>query len=267
MIRLAVVSQKGGVGKTTLALNLSYALAAQGWRTLVVDADPEGSIGLSIAKKGENNGLLSVLIGERTLDDVVVRTRLAELGLVLAGANGAADQDTMDAHLRQDGALGSVLAGIEGAYDFVVIDTPAGLRGITRAVMRSSTHILSPVQAEPLAFRSADRVLEAVAMLREDGAALDLVGFVVTMLQMKEAPSLAVAQEMWGSFPSEFILETMVSRDAAFLQASAAGVPLALLGRRPPPSAGRFDQLAAEIVSRLGLQREVEQDGPIAFLV
>ena len=123
-----------------------------------------------------------------------------------------------------------------------------------------------PIQAEPLALRSVGQVLEAVGRLREDSRRLSIVGFIVTMLSSRQQVSLAVAQETWSMLPVDLVLEAFVPRDEAFLVASAQGVPLGLLGKRPPPVATVFDQLAAELEPRLGLLTEESEVEPIPLL-
>lgn len=269
MIRLAVASQKGGVGKTTLALNMAYALARRGHRTLVVDTDPQGSIGLSLSRKQEHSeGLLELLTGDATLEKVLVKTRLPELDFLLLGSLGPSHIDEFAELLGSEQGLRKLFAAAEGRYDLLVLDTPSGLGGVTRRVLEQSTHVLSPVQAEPLAFRSAHQLIEYVVHLRDKGVPLSLAGLVLVMLQVRNETSMGVAQEFWAQFPQELLFEANLPRDPVFLKAGAAGVPIGLLSRTPPPVASIFERLADELEPRLGLSREENNDdGPLDLLV
>lgn len=268
MRSLALASQKGGVGKTTVALNLAYALARRGWKTLLVDADPQGAVGLSLqggASRGE--GLVELLEGQAPLDTLVLPTRLPELHLLPAGRPSPDLAARWGTALAGERGMRGLLAEADATYDVVLIDTPSGLHGSNLEVLRTVNRLLVPIQAEPLALRSVTQVLEAVGRMREEGSRVSVAGFVITMLSSRQQVSLSVAQEAWAMLPVELVLEGFVPRDDVFLLASAHGVPLGLLSKRPPPVATVFDRIAAELESRLGLVEEEEAEiEPIALL-
>jgi chromosome partitioning protein len=265
MIVLAIAGQKGGVGKTTVALNLSLALASRGWRTLLVDTDPQGAIGRSLqGGVHERNGLAECLKGDLSLDEAALKTRREQLEVLPVGKLTAREMEDWRAEL--DRALATVLAQAQRRFELVVVDTMSGMSGPTRAVLRHSDFVLVPLQAEPLALRSMHQVLEAVGQLREEGVPLVIAGFLLTMLQSRQELSLAVAQETWTSLPTQLVLEAFVPRDAAFLESSAHGVPVGLLRKRPPAVANVFDQIAGELEPRLGLALEDDQDAPIPLV-
>jgi chromosome partitioning protein len=263
-----VASQKGGVGKTTLSLNLAYSLANRGHRVLLVDTDPQGAIGHSLARRsGQFGGLAEMMRDGRPLADLSLPTRLPTLRLLLLGTLKVADLDAYVADIASGELVARLFREAQEGFDVVLLDTPSGLTGVTPGVLRHASHLLCPIQAEPLALRSADQMLELVSLLRTQGAELQLLGFVLSMVQARNEQSLAVAQEVWQSFPTEYVLETTLPRHPAFLAATAAGVPVGLMGKNAPALAGVFDQLAAEIEPRLGLRRTTGDDGPIDLLV
>jgi len=268
MKRLVVASQKGGVGKTTLSLNLAYALAARGHRVLLVDTDPQGAIGLSLARRGGTlRGLVNYQEDGRPLEELSLPTRLPELRLLVLGTLPLSRVDAFAMEIASGELLPRLIAEAAARTDVLVFDTPSGLAGITAAVLRRGSHLISPLQAEPLALRSVDQLLAMVALLKEEQAELDLLGFVLSMVQLRNEASLGVAREIWSSFPPDLVFETTLPRHPDFLAASAAGVPVGLLGTSPPPLAAVFDQLAMELEPRLGLRREAADDGPLDLLV
>jgi chromosome partitioning protein len=262
---LTVASQKGGVGKTTLALNLAFALARRGWRTLLVDTDPQGSIGLSLRDGvGPARGLGPYLAGVMPLEEAVIKTRLSELCILPADAAVLDEANEREAQIRR--ALPSLLANALWSYEVVLLDTPSGLRGNTFAALQHTDHVLVPLQAEPLALRTVQQVLDVVGKLRDEGRKLSIAGLVLTMLQSRDEVSLATAQEAWSLLPKSLVLEGNVPRDPAFLRASACGVPVGLLSRRPPAVASVFDQIAAEVELRIGLTVPEGQNEVLSLL-
>lgn len=267
MISLAIASAKGGVGKTTLALNLSFALARRGHRVLLVDTDPQGGIGHSLTQAHASRaGLSDIVLSAVAASEAIVHTRLPELDLLPVG--------TLPAHRTQDfgelvasgEALRSLAAGVASAYDLLIWDTPCGFGGITIGALRAADHVLAPLQAEPIAARTLSQLLDVLATLRSEGERVALLGVVLSMLQLRNKDSLGVAQETWTKLPADLVLETTIARDAVFLEASTAGVPLGLLRRKPPPVASQFDRLAEELEARLPFATtEQNDDGPIAL--
>jgi len=267
VIIIAFASQKGGVGKTTLALNLAHALARRSWTTLLVDTDPQGGIGASLGGRAHQaTGLAALLEGSVSLEEVLVPTRLAELTLLPFGELAPRLHDRFAASLADGTRLQSLLSSCAERFDLVLVDTASGLTGATIGTLRAATHVVAPLQAEPLALRSLPALIEIIGELRAEGLPIELAGLVPTMVMSRNEVSMATTQEVFRLFPADAILESFVPRDPVFLDASAEGVPVGLLSRRPPRVASVFDQIAAELEPRLGLVSLEERHDPIPLV-
>ncbi len=259
---LAIVSQKGGVGKTTLALNLSLSLSQRDWRVLLVDTDPQGGIGLSLQRPSAR-GFANCVVDESPFADVIVHTRFPTFDLVPIGRLAPQDTHVLGSRLLDGREITRLAAEVGGRYDAVVLDTPSGFGGVALGALRAADMAISPLQAEPVAMRSVTQLLEVIGALRLEGSRVRLGGLVLTMLQLRNTDSLSVAQEAWARFPDDLVVQTTIPRDPVFLEASHAGLPVGLLSSRPPPIAGVFAQLAQEIETRLELAPDESHDGPL----
>lgn len=267
--RIVVTSQKGGVGKTTVALHLGLALAERGLRTLIVDLDPQGGIGLSLAKAdGEWRGLVDVLAGEARPEEVVVHTNEPRLSILPRGRLDPIDVPLLEDALRAPGALDAVLGPIEAAFDRVVLDTPSGLGAITRAALETADWALVVFKAEPLATRSIQQALRVIEHVRErENPKLGLLGIVPTMVELSKEPSQASMVTLWSEFAG--VLDASIPRSDALARASQLGVPVSYLAGRLPPEARRFEQLADETESVIADTRSIHapEERPLRALV
>jgi chromosome partitioning protein len=251
VINIAVSSQKGGVGKTTVSINLAHAFARAGVRTLLVDADPQGSVGLSLTRQSRLlPGFYDYLQDPGIpLDRLIVPTRLETFALVASGQ--ASDYEAgggMGAHLAR---VRSFLRGAESrGFDLCIIDTAAGLFGVTGDVIASSEAVMIPQQAEPLGIRSVPKLLEGLNRLRVMNPRLSVLGVCLTMVQNDLAESIEAAAALRQLLPHEMVFRTQIPRDGLFVRASARGLPVGVL----EDGAGAqtvFDSLRAEIEAKL----------------
>lgn len=263
MITLSITSQKGGVGKTTLALNLSYSLARRGWKVLLVDADPQGAIGLSLSRRTRYvTGLSEILQESAVLADALLHTKEPNLDVLTSGSVKAFEAATMVDRLYAPELISRLIDSAQRArYEILVIDTPAGFFGPTMGFLHQSDYILVPEQAEPLSIRSTPQVLEIMQQLQDKGMNAALAGIVLTMVQRRIAEVRALIEELNRLIPEGILMEAMVPRTRSFMRASAKGIPVALLYKNPPMAALAFDQIAAEFESRSGLEERPHERG------
>jgi chromosome partitioning protein len=252
VISIAVSSQKGGVGKTTVSINLAHSFARAGVRTLLVDADPQGSVGLSLTRQSRLlTGFYDYLADPGIpLERLIVPTRLDTFALVACGQ--ASDYETgggaMGAHLARTRTF---LRGVAArGFDLCLMDTAAGLFGVTGDVISSSDAVMIPQQAEPLGIRSVPKLLEGLNRLRVMNPRLSVLGVCLTMVQNELAESTEAVAALRQLLPPEMVFQTQVPRDGLFVRASARGLPVGALEE----GAGAqvvFDSLRMEIEAKL----------------
>ncbi|MFK7910554.1 MAG: ParA family protein [Akkermansiaceae bacterium] len=252
MITIAVSSQKGGVGKTTVSINLAHAFARSGKRTLLVDADPQGSVGLSLTRQSRTlSGFFDVIADPNfPLEQLIVPTRLETLSLVPAGQSS-------DYELG-GGAVGISLHRVRTffrmaaskGFDVCIIDTAAGLFGVTADVLSACDAVIVPQQAEPLGVRSVPKMLEALTRMRVVNPRLNVLGVVMTMVQNRLAESLEAVQALRNLLPQNMVMRNVIPRDDLFVRASAKGLPVGVMEEGAGVLAV-FDSLRSEIEAQL----------------
>lgn len=259
---ISVASPKGGCGKTTLALNIALSLARQGRSVVLVDADINGDILSAIdARKRAQAGAFETLLGIAELDDALLNTVLPHFRILPAVGNTLPNASALNAD--HSSAWSALLRDLSAQAEIVVVDTPAGMFGVTQQVLQASSHVLGVLQAEVLANRSFARFMEgvdAIPMLRRP----TIVGIAINMLQTSHSASLSVFQDACTALPPTLLFDTSIPRHNVFLDSTAVGVPIRLLDERAPPAiAWLFDNLAAEIVDRLHLEAVERRPQPL----
>lgn len=254
--RIAVVSAKGGVGKTTVSLNLALALAERGLRTLLVDLDPQGAVGHSL-RRGDTEwaGLVDVLAGEALLPDVIKKTNEPRLSILPRGRLDPVDAIELEDRLREPGLLDGLLKSVEGGFDRVVIDTPAGVGAATRGALGAADWALVVFKAEPLALRTIQqtlRIIEHVASTTNPQ--LGLLGILATMVDLQKDHAQSPLIDLWNGFGG--VLDTTIPRSDAIARASMLGIPVGYHAGPVPPEARRFEQLAGELEALQAARRE-----------
>jgi chromosome partitioning protein len=250
---IAIASPKGGSGKTTVALNLALSLARQDQRVILVDGDLNGDLLSAIDERASARvGVFDVLLGGARIEDALRNTVHSHLRILPAiGEQFPGPHVTLS---DQSARWRVLLQTLATQADIVLVDTPAGMFGVTHQIMSGCTHVIGVHQAEVIATRSFAMFLEGMRQI-PDAHRPRVLGVFLNMLQVSQAASVDVLQDLCQKLPRTWLFDTSIPRNTAFLEATAAGVPLRMLhDRHPPAVTWLFDTLAAEVVDRLDLK-------------
>lgn len=256
MITIAVSSQKGGVGKTTVSINLAYAFARSGKRTLLVDADPQGSVGLSLTRQSRMlHGFYDAIEDPAlSLDKLVVPTRLRTMSIVPTGQRSEYELAESTLAESKPGIRRFFRMAEEQGYDVCIIDSAAGLFGVTADVLSIVNSVVIPQQAEPLGVRSVPKMLEALTRMRSVNPHLNVLGVIMTMVQDRLPESLDSVKALRELLPPSMVMQDVVPRDDLFIRASAKGLPVGVMDEGVDVTSV-FDGIRSEIESKLGLSK------------
>jgi len=248
---IAVINQKGGVGKTTTAVNLAAQLASDRTPVLLIDLDPQGNAtsGLGLPKEALEPTTYEMLLGHATLDQAVKPTNREGLYIVPANANLAAAEIELVSMMQRELVLRNALQ--IAAYDYVIIDCPPALGLLTINALSAATDILIPVQSEYYALEGLGQLLATVQRVREAlNPSLDLLGVVLTMYDKRTSLSEQVMDELKNHFEDK-VFKTVIPRNVRLAEAPSFGKTI-FEHDRWSKGARSYKNFAKEVKKRVG---------------
>ena len=252
---LVVANQKGGVGKTTTAINLGTALAAVGEPTLVIDIDPQGnaSTGLGIHRQDRKLTTYEVLTGQARLDEAIVATRIPGLSLVPATVDlSGAELELADMPRRNfilKDALQEYSVHGRNEFSYILIDCPPSLTLLTLNAMAAADAVMVPLQCEFFALEGLSQLMKTIELVREKlNPTLEIQGIVLTMFDKRNKLSDQVAADVRETL-GEKVYTTVIPRNVRVSEAPSHGVPALVYDLRCPGSQA-YIKLAGELIQR-----------------
>ena len=248
---LAIANQKGGVGKTTTAINLGTALAAVGERVLLLDLDPQGnaSTGLGVPRERRLSTIYDVLIDRKPLAEAIVNTHVPGLDLVPSDADLSGAELELGHQARRSYRLRDALEAGAGAYSYVLIDCPPSLNVLTINAMTASDAVLVPLQTEFFALEGLTQLMRTVELVRGSlNPQLEIQGVVLTMYDRRNSLSDQVAADVRSHFGDK-VYDTVIPRNVRVSEAPSFGKPVLIYDMKCAGSQA-YMRLARELIGR-----------------
>ena len=248
---IAVANQKGGVGKSTTAINLSACLAEKGKKVLAIDMDPQGNTtsGFGVDKNGIENTLYELLLGEAETKDTIVKDVVENLDLIPSNINLSGAEIELVGIDDKEFILKGITDKLRRKYDYIILDCPPSLNMLTINALTAATSVLVPIQCEYYALEGLSQVLRTIGLVRKKmNPSLELEGVVFTMYDARTNLSLQVVENVKQNL-NERIYKTIIPRNVRLAEAPSYGQPINIYD---PRSAGAesYRLLAEEVLNR-----------------
>ena len=246
---IAIANQKGGVGKTTTAVNLSSCLALLGARVLLIDVDPQGNStsGLGIDKSTVKRCVYDCLVNDVPMDEAIVSTKVENLGLLPATIQLAGAEVELVSVLARENMLKRALEKVKYRYDFVLMDCPPSLGLLTINALTAASSVLVPIQCEFYALEGLSQLMRTVGLVQKNlNPSLQLEGVVLTMFDARTNLSIQVVDEVKNHFRNK-VYRTIIPRNIRLSEAPSHGKPIV---QYDPKSRGAevYLELAKEVM-------------------
>jgi len=260
---IAMVNQKGGVGKTTTSINLSASLGVLGKKVLLIDLDPQGnaSTGVGIDKGDITNSIYTVLTEKSDIKKTIIKTKFKNLSIIPATINLAGidieliEKSRLDPTFSRNGQLKKALDLVKDYYDYIIIDCPPSLGILTTNALTAANSVIIPVQCEFFALEGIMQLLNTIILAQKNlNPNLCIEGVLLTMLISKTNLGIEVVEEIRGYF-KEKVYDTIIPRLVRLTEAPSHGKPIIAYD---PTSRGTeaYLNLAKEVIERNGKQEE-----------
>ena len=248
---IAVANQKGGVGKTTTAINLSAALVEKGKKVLLIDIDPQGNAtsGVGVEKNEVENTIYDLILGETTIQSCIEYTEFENLHLIPSNVDLAAAEIELIGIPDKEFIIRKEVEKIKNVYDFILIDCPPSLNLLTINAMTTADTVLVPIQCEYYALEGLSQLIHTINLVKERlNPYLDIEGIVFTMFDSRTNLSLQVVENVRANVKQK-VYSTIIPRNVRLAEAPSHGYPITIYD---PKSAGAesYRALAEEVISR-----------------